>query len=126
MHAHGKDVPLFPYLLAVAVGFLPTCLALLFCISLSGQSGLGPGGVGFRGLTACAVAHALTGGGFGFAWPEKGWRWGVWLCLVPVCVISFLGWEASMLLWVVALTLAPACAGAYVAARVQLNYTRVI
>jgi len=126
MRVRGKDVPLFPHLLAAAGGCLFSWVALFFSLSLSGMLDGEPWGIGLIGAAALAVAHALIGGVFGIAWPEKSWRWGVWLCVVPVCFVSFFGREASVFLWVVALMLAPACAGAYAAARVHLKYTDVI
>ena len=125
MRVHGKSVPLFSYLLAAFGGFLFTCVALFFCLFLSRLLDDGARGIGPVGTTAFAIAHVLIGGVFGLVWPEKSWRWGVWLCVVPVCFISFFGREAYMFLWVVALTLAPACAGAYVAARAHLKYVGV-
>lgn len=127
MRVRGKDVQLFPHLLAVAGGLLFTCGALFFSVSLSRLfDDASMGSMGFVGRTAFAVAHALIGGVFGLVWPEKSWRWGIWLCAVPFCYISFFGREAaSMFLWVVALMLIPACAGAYVMARIHLKYTDV-
>jgi hypothetical protein len=126
MRVGGKDVPLFPHLLAVFGGFLFTCIALFFSLYLSGMFDDEARGIGPIGTTAFASAHVLIGAVFGFISPEKGWRWGVWLCAVPVCFTSIFGREAYIFLWVVALTLAPSCAGAYVASRVHLRYTRVI
>lgn len=126
MRVRGKNVQLFPHLLAVVGGLLYTCFALLFCLSLSEMfDGAPRSGMGFIGKTVLAIAHALIGGVFGFVWPEKGWRWGVWLCVVPVCFVSFFGREASVFFRVVALMLVPACVAAYVMARVHLKYTDV-
>lgn len=126
MRVGGRDVPLFSHLLAVAGGFLLTCLALFFSLFLSHVFDDEARGIGPVGLTAFAFAHVLIGGVAGFIRPEKGWRWGVWLCAVPVCFTSAFGREAAIFFRVVALTLAPACAGAYAASRVHLRYTRVI
>ena len=117
-----RHAPVFAYLFAAAVGLFGLAFEhVLF------QFGATPvrGEVGSRMvmLASFSVAQFVLGVAFALLWPRVGWRWGVWLCALPACIISFnergvgffIGW------WV--LTMLPACAGAYTA--VELLYPRL-
>ncbi|MFL6334087.1 MAG: hypothetical protein ACJ754_12310 [Pyrinomonadaceae bacterium] len=120
--AKDDDVPRFAYLLAVLGGVVYTWFAFFLANSVAMALGEWEYHYGYLGAVVFAAAHLVGGGLFGLLWPERTWRWGVWLCLVPVCVVSLAQREVTIFLWVVALTMAPACAGAYAAARVHLKY----
>ena len=120
--AKGDDVPRFAYPLAVVGGVGFSWVSFLFASSVASALGVWEHKYGYVGAVVFAAAHLVIGAVFGMLWPERTWRWGVWLCLVPVCLVSLTEREASVFFWVLALTLAPACAGAYAAARVHLRY----
>jgi MFS family permease len=120
--ARDVDVPRYTYPLAVVAGVCCTGAAFAFATLVTHVFDRWERGLGFIGAVVVASAHVLIGGLFGMLWPEKKWRWGVWLCLVPVCLVSASDPDVTAFFWVVVLTLAPACAGAYVAARVHLKY----
>jgi hypothetical protein len=73
-------------------------------------------------LASFAVGHFVLGGAFGLLWRRATWRWGVWLCALPACVISFYGQGVWFFLGWLALTMLPACAGSYVGAELQRRY----
>ncbi|HEY0174718.1 MAG TPA: hypothetical protein VGB98_27120 [Pyrinomonadaceae bacterium] len=131
MAARTEDVPRYAYPLAVAAGTVGLAfvygLADFLSRNLLGRhlADFITGG-GLAGTAATlAVAHAAFGALFGMVWPEKTWRWGVWLCAPSACVASLLSSSLwNFLLWEVA-SLPPACAGAYAAARFHLMYTAV-
>lgn len=125
MATRHKDVPRYSYLIAVVAGVCYTWFSFLVAASVSQLFDRWAHGLTFLGAVTFAAAHVIIGGLFGLLWPEKTWRWGVWLCLVPVFTASVMESEAVVFFGVVALTLAPACAGAYVAARVHLKYVDV-
>ena len=122
MAARDKDVPTYSYVIAVVAGLCYTWGSFLTASVVTQLFDSWERGLGFLGVITFAAAHVVIGGLFGLLWPERTWRWGVWLCLVPVCLAALTEADASIFLWVVALTLAPACAGAYAAARVHLKY----
>ena len=121
MSARSEDVPRLSYPVVVAAGLL----GLPF-IYMSANYAAGHGG-GSRALTmACfAVIHVVPGAAFGLVWPDNTWRWGVWLCAVPAVIVSFFAPDAWYLAGWLAMTMLPACAGAYAASRLHLNYVRV-
>jgi hypothetical protein len=123
--ARDTDTPPYSYPVAVAAGLFCTWSSVLLGRHLSVLFEPWQRDLGFVGLTTVAAGHLVLGGVFGMMWPEKTWRWGVWLCLVPVGLVSLLEPDVSLFFRVVALTLAPACAGAYAAARVHLKYVAV-
>ncbi len=133
MAAPGEDVPRYAYPLAVAVGLcgLPFVYALIDFLArnllrddLWGLVDEGYGGLTWPALMF-AVSHAALGAGLGLVWPEKTWRWGVWLCVLPTCAASLLSANVwYFLLWEAA-TLLPACAGAYAAGRLHLKFAEV-
>ena len=122
MAARDKDVPTYCYVIAVVAGVCYTWGSFQAANVVTQLFDRWERGLSFVGLITFAAAHVVIGGVFGLMWPERTWRWGVWLCLVPVCVVALTEPDASVFFWVVALTLAPACAGAYAAARVHLKY----
>ena len=121
MPAQDKEVSRFTYVLAVVAGLFfmgaPFYIANLWA----------NGPVDYeRGVTLTfAAAYALLGGGFGFLSPEGGWRWGVWLSMAPLMLLSFLVPSLSNFLQWTGLTLLPACAGAYAGSRLHLKFTSV-
>ena len=120
--AKGRKVPRFAYPLAVVGGVAFSWISFLLANSVASALGEWEYNHGYAGAVVFAAAHLVIGGLFGLLWPERTWRWGVWLCLVPVCLVSLTEKDVSVFFWVLALTLAPACAGAYAAARVHLRY----
>ena len=136
MSARDEDVPRYAYALAVVAGF--GGLSFIFAASyfLAGDllgylvDGSPDGSDGDYGHVSEAaaifiIAHALLGAIFGFLWPEKTWRWGVWLCALPALFAALLAPSASAFLIWVAVTLAPACIGAYAAGKAHLQFTAV-
>ena len=122
MAARDRDVPRYAYLLAVVGGLCYTAVAVAAASFVAQTFDRGDPGPSLLALLTFAGAHLLIGGVFGLVWPERTWRWGVWLCLVPVCFGSLFESDVWMFFLLLALTLAPACAGAYAAARVHLKY----
>ena len=111
--------PRFAYPFAVAAGLF----GLVFYGLLSMIEGA-PGGGHYAVplailLAGFAVGHFVLGGAFGILWPWVAWRWGVWLCAAPACLISFCGRGVWFFLGWLALTMLPACAGAYTAAALR-------
>lgn len=117
MTARYRDTPYYSYLLALAVGLFGLPIIYLSA-SYASQS---------RPVTmACfAVLHLVPGAAFGLVWPDIKWRWGVWLCVVPALVVSFLAPSAWFLAGWLAATMLPSCAGAYATAQLHLRYVRV-
>ena len=117
MAARYRDTPRYSYLLALAVGLfgLPFIYVSANYASHS------------RPLTmACfAVLHLVPGAAFGLVWPDIKWRWGVWLCGVPAVLVSFYAPGAWFLVGWLAMTVLPACAGAYATAQLHLRYVRI-
>jgi hypothetical protein len=136
--ARDQDVPRYAYALAVCVGLvaLLSAYAIIDYLAagllgdvLGGCSLSQYSGDSYRhGMVAAglfALTNAVLGAFYGLVWPEKTWRWGVWLCALPTCVISFAEPGVVFFLWWVAVTLLPACAGSYAAGRLHLKYTEV-
>ena len=131
--ARNADVPRYSHLIAVAAGLfgLPFIYALADFVAggLLGDFLAGFEDVSYTDVLPYAVffaaAYAVLGAVFGLAWPEKTWRWGVWLCALPLCLVSFIAGGAWGFLAWVAVTLLPACLGAYVAGRFHLKYVAV-
>ena len=125
MFARNPDVPLLSYLVAVVVG--------LFGLPFMGMAvgfveELTDGGFHEWTLVVAAgfiVVHAVLGAAFGLLWPEARWRWGMWLCGVPACLVSLTAPGVLFFMVWCALTLLPACAGAHVAATLHLRYMEV-
>ncbi|MDT5269354.1 MAG: hypothetical protein QOH49_1540 [Acidobacteriota bacterium] len=122
MAARVEDVPTYSYLIAVVGGACYTWCSFLTATVVTQLFDRWERGLSFVGAVTFAVAHLFVGGVFGLLWPKKTWRWGVWLCLMPVCRGSLFETDVPAFFWLLALTLAPACAGSYVAARVHLKY----
>jgi hypothetical protein len=133
MAARDADAPRYAYVLAVCVGLfaLPAAFALVDRMAAGSLDDFITGApvMSYRaaGVAAglFALANAVLGAAFGLAWPEKSWRWGVWLCAVYVCLVSYVAYGLSDFLAWTALTLAPACLGAYAAGRLHLQYVAV-
>ena len=133
MAARSEDVPRYAYPLAMAAGTVG--LAFVFALvdflsrNLLGQyldKFVDGGGYGLTWTALMfAVSHAALGALFGLVWPEKTWRWGVWLCVLTTLLASLLSESVWYFLLCEAVTLAPACAAAYAAARLHLRYTEV-
>jgi hypothetical protein len=123
--ARDEDVPVFAYTLAVVAGLFFMGVSLMMSGFLADAFGLGPHNFFWAVPAATAVVYTATGAAFGLLWPEKTWRWGVWLCAVPACLVSFLAPGAKLFLLWSAATMLPACAGAYAAGRLHLRYTKV-
>jgi|SRR3712207_2141648 len=126
MSTPDEKAPLAAYFLAAFAGVFCLLPTLLLAIFLSDVLRAGSRDFMFAAAPASAACYGLSGAAFGFIWPERGWRWGVWLGALPACLVSFFAGRVDAFLLFVALTLAPACAGAYVSSRVHLRYTRVI
>ncbi len=120
MATRYKDIPRYSYLLAVAAGLF----ALPFIYMSAGDAG-GHGGTWLLTMTCFAVLHVVPGAAFGLVWPDITWRWGVWLCGVPAVLVSFFAPGAWFLAGWLAMTMLPACAGAYATAQLHLRYVRV-
>jgi hypothetical protein len=112
-----KDTPPYSYLLALALGLsgLPIIYALA---SYGSYSPLVT-------MACLAVLNAVPGAAFGLVWPDIKWRWGVWLCGVPAVVASFFAPSAWFMAGWLAMTVLPACAGAYATAQLHLRYVRI-
>jgi hypothetical protein len=131
--ARSEDVPRYAYPLAMAAG----TVGLAFVYALADFLSRNLLGLylekfadgGGRGLTwtaaVFAVSHALLGALFGLVWPEKTWRWGVWLCVLTTLLASLLSKNVWYFLLWEAVTLAPSCAASYAAARFHLRYAEV-
>ena len=125
MRASGKRPPSFYYLFAVLAGVFAMPIAWVLGNFLVNVFEAGRRATWLFVMPASTFAvFAVAGCIFGFAWPEKTWRWGVWVSLLPFIMISFISPFAVLLLACVVVL--PACAGAYVAARVHMKHTRVI
>ena len=117
MAVRDKDTPPYSYLLALALGLCG--LPLIYALASYGS---------YSPLVtmACfAVLHAVPGAAFGLVWPDIKWRWGVWLCGVPAVVASFFAPSAWFMAGWLAMTVLPACAGAYATAQLHLRYVKV-
>jgi hypothetical protein len=75
---------------------------------------------------AFAVAHAALGVVFGLVWPERTWRWGVWLSAAPLCLVSFFSPGAAFYAGWVMVSLFPSSSCAYAAGMYGLKSTKVI
>src|SRR4051794_15712257 len=98
MNASGEDVPSYSHLLAVVVGPAAAVLPLALIQFVEGLFDAGHHDVRGEELFALAVCYLLAGGVFGLLWPEKGWRWGVWLCALPACLVSFFAEDVRVFL----------------------------
>lgn len=133
MAARSEDVPRYAYPLAVAAGTVG--LAFVYALvdylsrNLLGhhlEKFVDGGGYGLTWTALMfAVSHMMLGALFGMVWPEKTWRWGVWLCVLTTLLASLLSKSVWYFLLCEAVTLAPACAAAYAAARFHLRYAEV-
>ena len=133
MAASDEDVPHLSYLFAVCAGLaaLPFIHVAayygggdLLSFLAEGSADFDYGSVGGAGAVF-ALSHAALGAFFGLLWPEKTWRWGVWLCGLPSLVACFAARDGLAFLTWEALTLLPACAVAYAAGRAHLKFTAV-
>ena len=134
MTSRTAHAPRLFYALATLVGFCG--LPLSFAVVSLGLGGarpdfltliLGEGrGAWLAGVAVFAAPQGLLGALFGYALPEAGWRWGVWLTALPLCLLTFFAPAAGFFLHAAALTVLPACAGAYAGARLRLGRPRVI
>ena len=133
MAARDEDVPRYTYGLAVCAGLaaLPFIYAAAhFCAGdlpsyLAERSADVYYGRVWEAGAIYFLLHAGLGALFGLLWPEKTWRWGVWLCALPALLATFLAPSASAFLTWEALTMFPACLGAYAAGRAHLKFTAV-
>src|SRR5688500_1710259 len=135
MTARNADVPVVLYLLAALISFcvLPLSFAVLslgygmervgldfltdyLALLLDRQWG---SGAWLAGALVFSVPQGVLGVLFGYAWPQAGWRWGVWLTAPPLCLLAFVVPVAGFFLSAAALTTLPACAGAYAGARLH-------
>ncbi len=126
MQARDSDVPRFAYLVAVAAGLF-LCLFSFFFLRpilerLSWAAALDPN---FATFLSPVVCYGAAGALFGFLLPDAGWRWGVWLCAAPACLASFGAPGPPEFMVFLLLTLAPACACAYGAARLHMKFVEV-
>lgn len=115
----GSDIPWFAYILATVAGLCFIVVASL--LSFFGADSLS-GFIHDRVTVFAiifAIIYAMLGAAFGFIWPEKTWRWGLLVSLAPVTLLSFFGLAVFHYSLIV---LIPACAGAYMTARLHLNY----
>jgi hypothetical protein len=131
--ARSEDVPRYAYPLAVAAG----TIGLAFVYALADfllrnlldfylEKFAEGGGYGLTWTAAVfAVSHAVLGAAFGLVWPEKTWRWGVWLCVLTTLLASLLSNSVWYFLLWESVTLLPACAASYAAARLHLRYAEV-
>lgn len=124
MHARGEDVPRYSYPVAVVVGLACVGLSAVFARFLYVVDE-GAGVADAYLPVAYVYCYGAAGAVFGLLWPERTWRWGVWLSAVPACLVSFLGEGAAPFFRFAALALLPSCAGAYVVARLHLKYAAV-
>jgi hypothetical protein len=137
MTARTADVPRLFYALALLVGFcgLPLSFTVLsygygargawqvyLTLMLGGE---GPG-AWLAGVAVFAVPQGFLGALFGYAWPQVGWRWGVWLTALPLCLLTFFVPAVGFFLPAAALNTLPACAGAHAGARLHRRRARVI
>jgi hypothetical protein len=125
MDAEGEDTPRFTYVAALAAGLFCVGLSYLLWAFLSPVFNTGAHDFGLVAPFALATCYGLAGGAFGLFWPEKTWRWGVWLSAAPVCLVSLLGASAFVFFTLSASALVPACLCSYASARIHLKYTRV-
>ncbi len=128
MAMRNPEVPALSYAVAVLVGLFGLPFMYMAASFAAEASGSGPGdpgaaGVGLMIAASFGVFHLILGGAFGLLWPEAGWRWGVWLCGLPACAVSYVVPEAWFFVNWAAMTVLPACAGAQLAARLHLKYT---
>ncbi len=109
----------FVHALAIGVGLigmLPVSLLAKFLVELLGVR---QSDTVFVFASVMFIAYAAAGVAFGSLWPEKSWRWGVWIGLLPFIWASLDSpFMTFMLLGVVVL---PACAAAQAAARLRLG-----
>jgi hypothetical protein len=123
MAMRNPEVPALSYPVAVVIGLFGSpfmYMAARFVAEVydSGYRDFGP-----AVSASFGVIHLVLGAVFGLVWPEPRWRWGVWLCGLPACVVSYLQPDAWFFANWVAMTVLPACAGAQLAARLHLRYT---
>ena len=133
MAAGEEDVPHLSYLFAVCAGLvaLPFVHVAAYYFGgdlpsffAEGPADVSHGGAGRAGAIF-VLSHAALGAFFGLLWPEKTWRWGVWLCGLPSLAACFVARDGLAFLTWEALTLLPACAGAYAAGKAHLKFTAV-
>jgi MFS family permease len=126
MLAQSANVPRVVYLLAVAAGLVGVPFMYLSVDSL--REMLEGGGFFSMLIIAAgfALGYAALGAAFGCLWPEAGWRWGVWLCAAPSFAVPYFMPDVRVFLGWAMVALLPACAGAYIACRLCLEYVGAV
>ena len=121
------DVPLYSYLIAVFAGLfgLPLIYIAARFVSEIAYAAADYDGLQLVFAAGFAAVHVALGAVFGFLWPEVRWRWGVWLCAAPACLVSFYAPGVWFFVVWLALTMLPAGAGAHAAGRLHLRYAGV-
>jgi hypothetical protein len=118
MSSRSAAVPRSYYLLAAAVGLFGVPFVYILGGPLSEEvSGEEWAGIRMVIMAVLAFCYALLGAAFGLMWPAVNWRWGVWLCAAPACLLSFYFPDVWFFLGWLVLTVLPAGSAAYVASR---------
>lgn len=122
MLAQSANVPRVAYLFAVAAGLVGVPFMYLSVDSVRDM--LEGGGLFSMLIVAAAFAlgYAALGAAFGSLWSEAGWRWGVWLCAAPSLAVPYFMPDVRVFLAWAMVALLPACAGAYFACSLCLEY----
>lgn len=138
MTTRTADAPRLFYALALLVGFCG--LPLSFAVLSFGHGGVRGAATAFPamilggqslgawlvGVAAFGAPQWLLAALFGYAWPRVGWRWGVWLTALPLCVLTLFAPAVGFFLPAAALSALPAFAGAHAGARLCRRRGRVI
>lgn len=118
----AADVPKYPYVFAVTAGPFLLSFAVAFAVYVADMFEVGRGGRVVGVGAVLFAAYAVAGAFFGFVWPAKSWRWGVWLTVLPYIWSCFFR-PISMLSMLCTVVL-PACLGSLAAARLSLKRSR--
>ncbi len=112
-------VPKYPYVLAVLAGVFLLFFAVVYAVYVPNVFGASR----WERLIVFAAflfaAYAVAGAFFGFVWPDKSWRWGVWVSTLPYIWSCF--FRPFLMLVMLCAVVLPACVGSLAAARLRLR-----
>lgn len=109
----------YPYVLAVLVGASLLFFAVVFAVYVADAFAAGRGERLIVIATFLFAVYAVTGAFFGFMWPGRSWRWGVWVSVLPFVWSCF--FRPYSMLSMLCTVVLPACAGSLAASRLRLR-----
>jgi hypothetical protein len=115
------NVPQGAYILAAVAGLAGLPLMYLLA-NFAAMSAWGHSHTLAMAAALLGLGYVVLGAAFEFLWPLAAWRWGVWLCVAPICAAPFFTSDGRVFLAWASLTLLPACVGAYAARKLHLRH----